>query len=256
MDIREATVLFFSGTGTTKKYARAFAAGLPYRARLTEIRHDIPLTREYASDELLVFACPVFAGYVPPFVWERLAGVSGTNTPTVVLAVYGARDYDNALIEMSEKLAEKGFRTVGAAALVARHSIVQTIAPDRPNATDVDEASAFAKTVARRLESLTTATDAPVFAFKGQVGTGDPSKGPDVLVNDACVRCGICVVECPVRAIPVSAPNTTDADACISCLRCIEACPVDARFVPEVALEASAARLAPIVDPSKPNEFF
>lgn len=255
MHIGKATILYFSGTKTTEKYAQAFTKGLSFETEVKEIRHDAQLAREFGSDELLVLACPVFGGYAPAFVWEQLEGVRGANTPAVALAVYGARDYDNALLEMSAKLGEAGFVTVGAAALVARHSIVQSIAPERPTNADLDEAAAFAATVAERLAGMGSIADAPSFAFKGELGGTGP-KNPAPLVSDDCVECGTCARQCPAGAIPADEPNTTDAEKCLTCLRCVAVCPMSARSLPQPMLEGAAAMLAPLVDPEKANELF
>ena len=77
MEIGKATVLFFSGTGTTEAYARAFAEGLPCDAEAMEIRHDADMPKAMGPRELLVLAVPVYAGWAPPFVWEKLEALRG-----------------------------------------------------------------------------------------------------------------------------------------------------------------------------------
>lgn len=255
MDIKKAKVLYLSGTGTTEKYAKAFAKGLGCETEVEPINVQGSYGGTMGTGELLVLAAPVFGGYAPHFVWEQLEGLTGTDTPAVILAVYGARDYDNALLEMSSKLADKGFATVGAAALVARHSIVQTIAPGRPNDADLEGVCAFAKTVAQRLDDMGSIADVPSFTFKGELAdTANPGMVPQV--SDACVQCGTCARECPAGAIPEDAPNTVDADKCISCLHCIEVCPMNARTLPEQMVAGAAQMLSTCTDPEKANEYF
>lgn len=255
MNIASATALCFSGTGTTEKYAKAFAEALPFPVSFRSISAREDLDLSLGADELLVLAVPVYAGFVPAFVWERLENVKGSDTPATVLAVYGARDYDNALLEASTVLANKGFATIAAAALVARHSIVQTIASDRPTTADLDGVRDFASTVAERLAGMNGIEDAPESQFKGEMGTGGrPGMVP--LVSEDCVMCGTCAQECPALAIPEDEPNTTDPEKCISCLRCIDVCPVDARALPEQLLAGAAAMLAKAANPAKENEYF
>lgn len=255
MNIEKATVLFFSGTGTTEAYARAFAEGLTFDADVAEIRHDTAMPETMGPNELLVLAVPVYAGWAPTFVWEKLESLRGTETPTVILAVYGARDYDNALFEMDEKLHAKGFATVGAAALVARHSIAQNIAPDRPNANDLGETRSFAGEVAKRVGDLDGSSQWPSYHFKHYEVSLNSHVYP--VTTDECVMCGTCADECPAGAIPLDEPNTINREICASCLRCIEACPTNARRLPEGLAEGCAAMLQREgADPKKSNEFF
>lgn len=258
MNISSATVLHFSGTGTTEKYAKAFAKALPFPATIHEIskRKDAgSLDLSLGADELLVLAFPVYAGFAPAFIWDCLENVAGSSTPAVILAVYGARNYDNALLEAHTKLSAKGFATVGAAALVARHSIIQSIAPDRPNAADLEETASFARTIAERLDGMGSIADALTFEFKGEAGTGSaPGMVPQV--SEDCILCGACAASCPVEAIPYDEPNTTNAEACISCLRCIDVCPMDARSLPAQLLEGIGGMLSQVANPAKKNEFF
>lgn len=255
MNITNATVVYFTGTNTTKRYAEAFAKALPFETSLHMLRYDKPIKKTFDANELLVLAGPVFGGYMPPFVWEQLETIKGNNTPAVLLAVYGARDYDNALLEMNTNLSAKGFVAIGAAALVARHSIATFIAPDRPNEQDLNEISAFAHTIAERLEKMQSMEDAPTFAFKG-VLDGKRPHNPAPEVSDECTECGICAMECPIGAIPEDAPNTTDGEKCIACLRCVEMCPFEARHTPEAVLEKAKGFLSKTANPEKPNEFF
>lgn len=255
MNITKATVVYFTGTNTTKRYAEAFAQALPYETTLHTLRYDNPINTTFGPDELLVLAGPVFGGYMPPFVWEQLKNIKGSNTPVVLLAVYGARDYDHALLEMNTELSAKGFITIGAAALVARHSIATNIAPDRPNEKDLEEVADFAKTIATRLEEMNSISDAPAFEFKG-VLDGKRPHNPAPVVTDECTECGICAMECPVGAIPEEASNTTDDSKCIACMRCIEMCPFEARQTPEEVLTRVQGFLKDKADPTKPNEFF
>ena len=255
MKISTATVLYFSGTGTTEKYAKSFADALPYPTSFSNIPVGRRCYLKLNTDNLLVLAAPVYGGYIPSFVWDTLASVSSNSAPAVLLAVYGARDYDNALVEMSSKLANKGFVTVGAAALVAQHSIVPSIAVGRPVDADLDGAAAFAKTIGERLEGMATIADAPAFSFKGEMGTG-AAPGVVPTVSDDCIECGTCASLCPAGAIPEDEPNTTDPELCVSCMRCIANCPTAARSVPEPVFAGASAMLVKAADPKKPNEYY
>lgn len=256
MNISKALVLYFTGTGTSKQYAEAFAESLPYPTEIDEIRHDNSLNEALKGDELLVLVAPVYGGFVPSFAWKQLTEVKGNNTPAVLMAIYGARDYDNALLEMDANLADQSFVTIGAAAMVARHSIDISIASDRPNSADIAEAKTFAQTIAQRLNDMTSIEDALKFNFKGTLEKGPEKPSPTPEVTDECTECGICSFECPTGAIPPERPNTTEAGTCIACMRCVEICPFDARLRPTAMVEHAHALLAKHADPNKENEFF
>jgi len=49
------------------------------------------------------------------------------------------------------------------------------------------------------------------------------------LINDNCIKCGVCEGECPVNCIKEGDPIYVIAkDECIDCGACVAVCPVDA----------------------------
>ena len=49
------------------------------------------------------------------------------------------------------------------------------------------------------------------------------------VINDDCISCGVCAVNCPVNAISEGdGKYVIDADTCIECGACAENCPVGA----------------------------
>ena len=58
------------------------------------------------------------------------------------------------------------------------------------------------------------------------------AKGFEVaeIIPDSCIGCQICLSECPVGAIRLSAEGVAviDPEACIGCGKCSEVCPVGA----------------------------
>ena len=64
----------------------------------------------------------------------------------------------------------------------------------------------------------------------GNVPYKERSKGGmKPIVNENCVKCGLCSVKCPVGAISSADPSSIADDNCISCMRCISVCPSKAR---------------------------
>ena len=99
-------IVYFSPTGGTRK--AAYIIGKEIDPQATEI--DITdHTRQQNSYELngedtLLVAVPVYGGRVPSVAIDRLKRITGHNTPAILVVVYGNRDYDDALLEMSDIL--------------------------------------------------------------------------------------------------------------------------------------------------------
>ena len=53
-----------------------------------------------------------------------------------MVAVFGNRAYDDALLEMQDVASEIGFRVIAAVAAVAEHSIIRKYGKGRPDADD------------------------------------------------------------------------------------------------------------------------
>lgn len=135
---RRTTALYFSPTGGTRTYVRAVAAAMPHMGG------EVDLTRPeerrkvhmFGADDVVVLGVPVYYGRVPE-VPGLLDGLQGEETPAVLLAVYGNRLIDDALAELSDLCAARGFRPLAAGAFVAPHTFSAKVAMGRPNAGDL-----------------------------------------------------------------------------------------------------------------------
>ena len=224
--------VFFSANGRTGICAD-FVAGLlaneaeSYNWLWDEYRKPLKMTEA----DTLLFAMPVYGGYIPKFCAELVKNLVGNNTPAIIMAVYGNRHFDNALIQAKNLLQEQGFKVIAAGAFVAEHSIFPKVGFGRPNVDDYKAMEAFAnkcKELLGRRDSLSN-KEITVYGDKDYDATvfkGVPFY-PDG--DDTCIRCMKCVADCPVKAIDVADPSKTDAAKCIACGSCICVCPVGAR---------------------------
>jgi len=50
------------------------------------------------------------------------------------------------------------------------------------------------------------------------------------LNEDKCIKCGMCVVECPVGVLKMSknGPEEVNAKSCVACGHCVAICPKEA----------------------------
>jgi len=223
MNIEKWIVAHFSPTGGTKKVADAIAAG--FCAPVVEM----DLTKADASVALgekdaLMAVLPVYAGRVPQISLKRLSVLKANGQKAVAVVVYGNREFDDALLETKYALEANGFQVIAAAAFIAEHSIVRSIASGRPDAEDKALCRQFAADVMAKLNDpipVNVPGNDPYVELK-------PSAFHPA-ADETCVKCGVCAEQCPVGAIPLDNPSKTLGDVCINCMRCVQVCPVSSR---------------------------
>lgn len=134
MHPRNLHLYFFSPTGGTQRVAGLFAENLNAADACTDITVHAEAKTFSADDCLLVFF-PVYGGRVPGPCLARMRALRGTDTPAVLVAVFGNRAVDDALLEMRDTLTPLGFRVIAAAEVIAPHSVNTDIAAGRTQPT-------------------------------------------------------------------------------------------------------------------------
>jgi ferredoxin len=238
MDIRTIKVVFFSPTETTARIVSGIAQGIDHdivsRIDLTppDARHR---EAEQIRDELTIIGTPVYAGRVPAEAARRLRSIKGDNTPAVVVVVYGNREYEDALLELRDIVAELGFRPIAGGAFIGEHSYsseTTPIAPGRPDGADMEKAGQFGKSIQEKLSKVPSLDDIPILQVPGNYPYVEwdrpPSMAP-VSVESLCTLCAECSAACPTGSITVEESVLTDKETCIRCSACIKKCPSGAR---------------------------
>lgn len=257
MNIKKSSALYFSPTGGTKKIAEHIASGLCDAAEFLDVTSS-GCELAFGPEDFVVIAVPVFGGRVPSPTAERLSNVRAEGTPAAIVAVYGNRAYEDALLELRGLAEERGFKVMAAAAFIARHSIAPEFGAGRPDAADFLKMDEFVRRIRERLDYAASTGSLPTAIVPGNLVF---RKYDGVPLHPAasrikCGKCGKCAAECPVGAIPASDPTKTDKDKCITCMRCVAVCPHFARSLNPVMLAAAKAGLKKSCSERKEPELF
>jgi len=231
MKTENINLVYFSATYTTRKIVRSVVKQMEGNTEEYDITNSVPQTVvEMTDTDLLVVGMPVYSGRIPAQALPALNQFKGSNTPAVIICVYGNRDYDDALLELKYVVEDNGFKIISAGAFIAQHSIFPQVGMGRPDERDLELIADFGKKSQEVIDSITNLHSLSGITPKGN----HPYKVPGNLPlkpkgNRKCTECGTCVKLCPVQAIPEDAPRKTDKEKCIVCGRCIVVCPVQAR---------------------------
>ena len=231
MEYKNIRLIYFSPTQTTKKIVEAIAKGIS----LNETKHcDITpfiFDEKYCEEiinELVIIGVPVYSGRVPLHAADRLRKLKGSNSPAIIVVVYGNRAYDDALLELSNIALERGFKPFAAAAFIGEHSFSSEffpIAQGRPDADDLNKAAEFGMKINNIIQ------DCKPFTYLVNIPGKFPYKPSGKLPNispisieSKCKKCGNCVSNCPTGSIRLNGKIETNKTTCSLCCACVKNC--------------------------------
>ena len=226
----KTNLLYFSPSGTTKSVLHGIAKGM----ELDILEHDLTLLNNrkpilnYRKDDLLILGLPVYSGRIPEITESVIKKISGDGTPAIIVAVYGNRDFDDALLEMKDILNDRGFNTIAGAAFIGEHSFTDKVAKGRPDFQDIKIANDFGKDILKLLKDRDPSSIKLSVPGNYPYKERKPSQPLGPTIDENCTLCGKCVENCPVGALSKKGKIEVDEDICIKCNRCRLWCPEDA----------------------------
>ena len=239
--IQTVRLVYFSPTRTTKAILDSIAEGIG----VDVVKHiDVTLPdsdrhdfSEMKEDELLVIGAPVYAGRIPEIAVRRFQRLKSNGNPAVIVVLYGNREYEDALLELSDLAASAGFVPVTGGAFIGEHSFSSAsipLAKGRPDTADLRCAREFGASIGEYLQSIRSLWDIRSPKLPGNRPFREHVKHPKtspVTENDRCTACGTCVSACPTGSISINETSSTDAETCILCCACVKVCPENARVL-------------------------
>ena len=250
---------YFSPTGGTRRTALEVAQGMS--EEVEELDLSLPEDREYefGKDDAVIFAAPVFGGRIPAYMADKLKRCKGNGAVAIVMAVYGNRAYEDALVELRDLLSDQGFTVAAGVAAVAEHSIVRSVAAGRPDGPDCEALAGFGRAIARKIEEAEqeggkTLSEPEIPGNRPYKEWTPMQAVPEV--SDDCIECGLCASKCPAQAIPEENTYKTDPAKCMLCMRCIKNCPTGARALPAAMTGMLEQKLSPLAGVRRENEVF
>jgi len=244
--MRTAHLIYFSPTGTTRKIVTSIAHGLGAEH---VVRYDLTMPeasfKTVLADGIAVIGAPVYAGRVPELFLQRLPGIASKRVPAVLVALYGNREFEDALVELRDVSVAMGFNVIAAGAFIGEHSYStssQPIAAGRPDARDLAAAVKFGRQVAGKIvhQAFVPPKIDGNLPYKERVPIGGIAPETE---SKACVLCGRCAEVCPSGVVTVSDSVITRADNCIMCCACVKNCEFQARTFRHPRIEERRAML-------------
>ncbi|MBQ3405229.1 MAG: EFR1 family ferrodoxin [Oscillospiraceae bacterium] len=236
--------VYFSATGTTKKVVEYVAQSVAesFGKSAQVIDFTLPQNREaplvFEKNDVVFFGTPVIAGRVPNVLLPFLRTVQGGGATAVVIALYGNRNYDDALIEQRDLLENAGMKVVAGGAFIGEHSFSTVLGAGRPDEKDMEIARGFADRIAGLLkhelpeEQLYISGSSPQTVYyqpRDRKGNPIDIRKVKPKVSDKCIKCGHCAEICPMGSIDPE-DVTQYRGICIKCCACIKGCPRGARY--------------------------
>lgn len=236
----KGVLYYFSGTGNTKWVAD----------KLKDVfaRYDIQLDIKSIEEEeragisgysFLVIGTPVYAEIEPKIVEDFVSTIheSEAETRCIVYSTQGGAR-GSAVKRISTELEKKGYHVAGEVMIEMPNNFYFYLGKE-PSDKKTYKVLIAAERKIRRLardfsknkdqEAKTSALRKSIGSFMGKnFRKTIPKFSKNLIASDACIKCGLCLRNCPKGNITFEKGRAIIHSNCILCLRCIHLCPENA----------------------------
>ena len=248
----KSLIIYLSPAGTTRHVSQVIEkklSELGCEVELYDLGKKEGLTnlnekvKEGLKNCFLWVGTPVYAGHAVPQITDFISSLpDGKESFAVPFVTWGAVTSGLALDEMGKMFAGQGYTVLGAAKIVAVHSMMwrskDPLGGGHPDAKDDQMIEDLVNKVHAKLQNEPT-NSLPLANLNYQpqevqewlktvnIEAAKTMLPPLQLIEEACTKCGICKNECPAFAITLD-PYPIFGDECILCYNCVRLCEDDA----------------------------
>lgn len=248
-------ILYFSGTGNTDyaaKYLQNKLVNFSINTDIGSIENILPEnTVEY---DLLIVGFPIYAGAAPEFFHQYLKLLPSVNKKGLFVFSTRAVFTGQAVNNVFEMLGSKGYIPLGyknigmpgsdALPFMSKSSkyVQRALTKDYSNLHEVNE---FAQKIACVIGEIKQGKNIEILRIKApkvipllnrmfqslwDLGYKFAEKKitPNFWVDNKCVKCGLCVKQCPSKNISLIDNSIIFGTHCYMCMRCVNQCPKEA----------------------------
>ncbi|WP_343342709.1 EFR1 family ferrodoxin [Terrisporobacter petrolearius] len=234
------TMIYFSGTGNSK-YIVDYLGN-----KLKENNHNVETYNIEQNPiipidtDLLVIGGPIYAGNVPEkLIRWVLRNVPESSANSIVYSTSAGLINANGVDSLAKKLSKKGYNVLAKETYLMPRNFYFGKYPKNTK----DEVDEMLKDVNKQLDELVDkicldTLKSKEFENKGVLGKDLLAEtfsvmsrfmGKSFSVDDNCIKCGICVKNCPENNINFDKDkNIRFSNKCMLCCRCIHNCPKNA----------------------------
>jgi len=254
LEKKKVFIVYFSPAGSTRRVAEVIekkflSLGAEVAAfDLAECSRDVAtvISQEMAASKgksCLFIGSPVYVSHVVPIVMEFIAGLTeNTRSFAVPFVTWGGACSGISLYEAGEELLNKGFAILGAAKILAVHSLMWTfenpLGNKHPDADDHRMVETLVNSINQKLhQDNPTGIKLSDLAYQTEEHHAEMEK---VSLQDAkahmpkrtidtelCNQCQVCAEVCPTDAVGFE-PYPVFGDSCVFCFNCMKKCPEQA----------------------------